>query len=1042
MKPLKVALAAACAVVVGWVFTAAADIPASAYIQDGLVAQWDGIENAGAGQPHDATLAEWKDASGTHSFVFNANSGITVEDSALVFPGSQAGYATLSAADTDATFEAAKNGTCEVVVLSDANTVANMALQSSAQSGICLFARARSSAAAEAEILTTTGASDASKRTPVLCNLSSAITTMATTYSSALADDTWANGELLKKSGTGGYGGSPNDKTYLGHRASLASGQSFKGRVYAIRLYSRPLTESEIAINAAVDKVRFGGADPAGLTWPDGYRYNAERQRVEAFISVSTDFTGAKVSLNGCEPALSASDWVAVGSDVTVEFSPGVGIFDKWVGLVDTTVDATQTTVTFKAVPMNLTTGHKTVSWKHNVSGSTRYWDDVENWKDSDGVARLPAAEDIVSIGNITVYPYGAEKIYVTNALPKFKSLFVGYGRTVYLNWGWTNKLEVGEITLTGTVNNNNGHQSNMTCDGFTNGAKTNRLWIVANKLRLSNSASILSATGGLKGGYGPGWEEVAAASRSGAGAHGGLGATGTCKTYGSITEPVLPGTGAAGSSSGGGGGAIRLEVKEIELPGGIISASGSYNAYGQGNGSGGSIWITCDTITGTGTVTANGGGAEAATNPDGPAGGGGRIAIYYDAEKQAAADSQVVFSARGGVGRNPVTLSHYNYSGGSGTLYFSDDLFLRRPTMMLSGCIYYGPDVTPLTGLSGTSRTLEKTYLEIADDNAAIDFSGDLAFVGANAKGCGIRLTGANPRVSIGGNLTIKGAELRLTKGGTVDIGGNLVMADGVNGYRSAEMYFRAAPTNGTEAAGYVSYLNVAGDWTMGSNALAKVLCNASCGSYVALRAKNFFLHETASLDAAAAGWTSSTAPGRGSASSYGASHGGLGATTYGGYDKVTKLYGNRKHPTLPGSPGYGSYTTTGGGVINLQTVGKMDLNGSLTANGSNNDGWSSAASGGSIFLKAGKISGSTNCTITAKGGSSTVTHGNGAGGGGRIAIWYYASDFDDVNPTNVFSVSVAGGAGLAATVSDKKDGLPGSIYIHQIPGLMIFVR
>ena len=87
MRTLRVALAAACAVVVGWAFTASADIPASAYVQDGLVAQWDGIENAGAGQPHDATLAEWKDASGTHSFVFNANSGITVGDSALVFPG-------------------------------------------------------------------------------------------------------------------------------------------------------------------------------------------------------------------------------------------------------------------------------------------------------------------------------------------------------------------------------------------------------------------------------------------------------------------------------------------------------------------------------------------------------------------------------------------------------------------------------------------------------------------------------------------------------------------------------------------------------------------------------------------------------------------------------------------------------------------------------------------------------------------------------------------------------------------------------------------
>ena len=65
MRNLKVALAAASAVVVGLAFTAWADIPASAYVQDGLIAQWDGIENAGAGQ-HDANATVWKDLKGTH----------------------------------------------------------------------------------------------------------------------------------------------------------------------------------------------------------------------------------------------------------------------------------------------------------------------------------------------------------------------------------------------------------------------------------------------------------------------------------------------------------------------------------------------------------------------------------------------------------------------------------------------------------------------------------------------------------------------------------------------------------------------------------------------------------------------------------------------------------------------------------------------------------------------------------------------------------------------------------------------------------------
>ena len=43
MRNLKVALVAACAIVVGCGFAASADIPASAYVQDGLVVQYDGF---------------------------------------------------------------------------------------------------------------------------------------------------------------------------------------------------------------------------------------------------------------------------------------------------------------------------------------------------------------------------------------------------------------------------------------------------------------------------------------------------------------------------------------------------------------------------------------------------------------------------------------------------------------------------------------------------------------------------------------------------------------------------------------------------------------------------------------------------------------------------------------------------------------------------------------------------------------------------------------------------------------------------------------
>ena len=234
---------------------AASAMTTSSYVQDGLVAMWDGNENAGDGHGgHAETLTEWKDTSGRYSFVFNANSGITVEEGALVFPGTDAGYATLSVTATDATFEAARNGTCEVVLRADpSKTTVSIALQSSMESGIALGALARSSADAIAELMTTTGYYGYAYPS---YDWFSEVSTLSTTYSSAQPQNTWGNAEKLALSGSNTWGGYDN-ATHLGFRASKASGQSFKGKIYAIRLYSRQLTAAEIAANRAVDEERF-----------------------------------------------------------------------------------------------------------------------------------------------------------------------------------------------------------------------------------------------------------------------------------------------------------------------------------------------------------------------------------------------------------------------------------------------------------------------------------------------------------------------------------------------------------------------------------------------------------------------------------------------------------------------------------------------------------------------------------------------------------------------------------------------------------------
>lgn len=104
--------------------------------------------------------------------------------------------------------------------------------------------------------------------------------------------------------------------------------------------------------------------------------------------------------------------------------------------------------------------------------------------------------------------------------------------------------------------------------------------------------------------------------------------------TYGSYLEPIDMGSGSGLITDNGqpygaaGGGVIRLEVGgTLNISGTGLNGRGFISAHGRGtevaSGSGGSAWITCDTITGNGFISAGGGGGFSG------GGGGGRIALY-----------------------------------------------------------------------------------------------------------------------------------------------------------------------------------------------------------------------------------------------------------------------------------------------------------------------------------------------------------------------------------------------------------------------------
>ncbi|MFC1453197.1 hypothetical protein ACFLSJ_07650, partial [Verrucomicrobiota bacterium] len=174
------------------------------------------------------------------------------------------------------------------------------------------------------------------------------------------------------------------------------------------------------------------------------------------------------------------------------------------------------------------------------------------------------------------------------------------------------------------------------------------------------------------------------------------------------------------------------------------------------------------------------------------------------------------------------------------------------------------------------------------------------------------------------------------------------------------------------------------------------------------------------------------------------GAGHGGQGGP--GKYDagpggSAGTIYGSVDEPSTIGSGGGGAASSgqpanagEGGGAVKLQAQ-NVTVDGTIRASGTDgNQGAARAGgggSGGSIWIAATGVLGGSG-SIEAKGGAGQAnSYGNsaGAGGGGRIALYYASKTFDG-------TVTAQGGA------SAYRDGGAGAIYAKQganAPDLLI---
>ncbi len=214
--------------------------PAAAYVQDGLVACWDGVENAGTGL-HDPSATVWKDLVAGREFTLT---GVTVNDNRMTFAGAKTSYGSLNATDTADVFLPATNGTVEVVYAStlSGNGVQTV-LQSSTDSGIVMTLQNQN-------LFYACNAS--APRYSISYGL--ATNTTAVHYTNAKPAAAFQNCGALATSTTSSMAGSKTTTT-IGHTSN--DNYFFTGHIFCIRVYNRHLTADELASNRELDLDRF-----------------------------------------------------------------------------------------------------------------------------------------------------------------------------------------------------------------------------------------------------------------------------------------------------------------------------------------------------------------------------------------------------------------------------------------------------------------------------------------------------------------------------------------------------------------------------------------------------------------------------------------------------------------------------------------------------------------------------------------------------------------------------------------------------------------
>lgn len=581
---------------------------------------------------------------------------------------------------------------------------------------------------------------------------------------------------------------------------------------------------------------------------------------------------------------------------------------------------------------------------------------------------------------------------------------------------------------------------------------------IRATTILVNSGAKIDLAGQGHVSESGPGSGKTINSIGIGAG-HGGNGGLVTGKYghwYGVTKMPNMTGSGGGNGASGVGGfggGYLHLKVVlTLRVDGEIRTDGNDCTGANCGGGSGGSIVIFADDITGNGFITSEGGKAKG----KGGGGSGGRIAVYT--EKTISFEGS--FTTIGGT-------SPSGPLGAAGTVYIQDSnkriprkrLFIQnlnikgnRPTTVLSEpltTVFYFDEMKMTGSVRFEIFSSLNEHIEINMNKFNADSVGEMA-VKRNqtlyaevfeAKESHLMLTtnvhieeGANMVVS--SNLSVDGATLRVDgkisnvrhmvveSGGRVQFG----LTSQTTLMHGDKFVFQSRP--GTQQFASIT-LKSGSDFGAPENLKILVtkldLKNGVTlrGKYVDIQAQTFLIGRGAVLTTNAA-IQDKMKVGVGINSGSGGSGGGHGSAggDSGGHVTGGQAYGTIYEPNEPGSPG-GVGTNPGsegkgGGVVRI-TADFLLNDGYITANGGDASSSSGGGSGGSIFLTIKQDFQGTGL-ISTNGGRGAGS--GGCGSGGRVAVHVM---------TQLQYRGTLQALGAVCSSSEKSGG-PGTVFIKEI--------